>query len=465
VGVLLIGAHLSLSLLSRRFAYGTPFAERPVLWTALVMVAAGAVYLLAVASIPRTPDTGSALGWAFAVGLAARLVLLPSTPILEDDHYRYLWDGGVVAHGQNPYVWSPEAVHAAAESGDSAVPEGLRILAWQSGLVIQRVNHPYIRTIYPPVAQAAFALAHRLCPWSLTAWRAVVLLFDGATLVLLLLLLRQVGRPLLWATVYWWNPLIVKEFLNSAHMDAVVLPFLLGAVLLSLRGRHVPAACSLALAAGAKVWPVLLLPLLLRPLLSHPRKLATASLAFAGLTVALYWPMLRGGFGHDAGAVAYGRVWEMNDALFMVFSWLARAALKLVHADPDLAGLTARLAVAGIVLALALWVAWARPADGSDLCRRCLIVVAALFLLSPTQFPWYYAWLVPLLALRPQPSLLLLTAVLPLYYVRFRLAAMGEARIFDYGIVWLEYAPVWALLLWEMFRARVGRRAPGACVA
>ena len=31
-----------------------------------------------------------------------------------------------------------------------------------------------------------------------------------------------------------------------------------------------------------------------------------------------------------------------------------------------------------------------------------MIVVAALFLLSPAQYPWYYVWLLPLLALTHQ---------------------------------------------------------------
>ena len=36
--------------------------------------------------------------------------------------------------------------------------------------------------------------------------------------------------------------------------------------------------------------------------------------------------------------------------------------------------------------------------DGADLCNRCLLLMAAVFLLSPTQFPWYYIWLIPFLA-------------------------------------------------------------------
>ncbi len=49
------------------------------------------------------------------------------------------------------------------------------------------MNHSYLRSIYPPVAQAAFALAHWIGPWEVSAWRLVLLLFDTMTLGLLIL--------------------------------------------------------------------------------------------------------------------------------------------------------------------------------------------------------------------------------------------------------------------------------------
>ena len=92
--------------------------------------------------------------------------------------------------------------------------------------------------------------------------------------------------------------------------------------------------------------------------------------------------------------------------------------------------------------------------DPGALCAKFTFIVAALFLLSPTQFPWYYTWLVPLLVLTPQVPLLLLTALLPIYYLRFYFAVRGEAVVFDLGIVWLEYAPVWILIGWKWFNCK-----------
>jgi hypothetical protein len=83
-----------------------------------------------------------------------------------------------------------------------------------------------------------------------------------------------------------------------------------------------------------------------------------------------------------------------------------------------------------------------------------MLIVAVLFLLSPTQFPWYYVWVVPFLALSPSLGLLALTAVLPCYYLRFYFDARDQIALFDYGIVWLEYVPIMVLLIVEWFTMR-----------
>jgi hypothetical protein len=106
---------------------------------------------------------------------------------------------------------------------------------------------------------------------------------------------------------------------------------------------------------------------------------------------------------------------------------------------------------------VAAWISWLarkKSNEPAELFERCLLAVAAVFLLSPTQYPWYYTWMIPFLAIRPRTSLLLLTATLPLYYLRFYFDARGKAGIFDYGIVWLEYVPVWCMIIAEWHKKR-----------
>jgi hypothetical protein len=77
------------------------------------------------------------------------------------------------------------------------------------------------------------------------------------------------------------------------------------------------------------------------------------------------------------------------------------------------------------------------------------LVVAALALLSPAQFPWYAVWIAPFLAFRPWTGFLLLAATLPLYYLDFYLITHGRAEIFPELVVWIIWAPVWAALAVE----------------
>ena len=127
-GALLLGAQFWLLGLSPRFAYEGPVLQRPIAELVALGVAAGAIYLALPWMIRATVRPGRALlAWAFAVGLLMRLAMLPSTPILEDDFHRYLWDGAVVARGVNPYAHAP----AAALSGNA--PPQLVELAQEAG--------------------------------------------------------------------------------------------------------------------------------------------------------------------------------------------------------------------------------------------------------------------------------------------------------------------------------------------
>ncbi|MEO0823417.1 MAG: glycosyltransferase 87 family protein, partial [Pseudomonadota bacterium] len=327
----------------------------------------------------------------------------------------------------------------------------------EAAAVAGRINYPHLATIYPPVAQGAFLLAAWVEPFGLGALRLVLLGFELSGVGLLVLLLRAVGRAPVWVAIYWWNPLIAKELGNSAHMEAVLLPFLVGAVLLALRLRPVAAAGVLALAAGVKLWPALLLPMLLAGA-GWRRAAAGAGLA-AAIGAAVAAPVLLSGLDRTSGFVAYAAAWERNDALFggvreAIAVALEGAGLHLL--DP---GRLARAGLMGLVALTALWLARGVARDGPGaLPAGVLAVTALLFLVSPTGYPWYYAWLLPFLAVVPVRGLMLLTLTLPLYYLRFEMVGRGQEALFDDWIVWLEFGPVLGLLLWDALRGRRIRR-------
>jgi hypothetical protein len=127
--------------------------------------------------------------------------------------------------------------------------------------------------------------------------------------------------------------------------------------------------------------------------------------------------------------------------------------------DAGSAGLAARLVVALLLGALAGGLCL-KPITGTDdLIGRASLLVGALVLLSPAQFPWYAVWFAPFLAFRPWVGFLVLTATAPLYYMSFYLTAAGEPELFRRYVVWLIWVPVWTALAIEAFRHRVAAQA------
>lgn len=452
-GIALVSPLFVISVISSGFAYEISNMDKPIFAFVALMMMAGVIYLLVILGFKQDAFSRSLLVWVILIGLLARIGMFASTPILEDDYYRYLWDGGVVAKGFNPYQYAPRDTLV---GGKIDLPNHLKELAVQEKAILERINYPHLRTVYPPISQCAFALAHMIHPWSMTAWRMVLLLLDLVTLYLLFILLRNLNLPLQGLVIYWWNPLLIKEIYNSGHMEVVLFPFLLGFVLLLIRSRCVYASGILGLAVGVKFWPALLLPVVLRNHWREPKRLIPAVILFAGLSIVMFLPFYLTHFDSGSGLRAYASYWEMNDTLFMLILWTVKFILGTNGHGVGNAQITARIVTAGILFMWILWIVKRDDQDPHETIRRFVLIIAALFLLSPTQFPWYALWMLPFLAVCPRASLLILTALLPLYYLRFYFNARGMAEIFDKGIVWLEFGPVWLLLVWEWYNGRRG---------
>jgi alpha-1,6-mannosyltransferase len=454
-GSFLVILHLALVHLSPHLGNGASHPAGALLTLVGIDVAAGAIYLVLVWRMPDLEPGSHLLAWILLVGLFMRLVMLGSTPMLAGDYYRYLWDGAVVAHGFNPYQYTP----AAAMTG-TAVPEALSQLALQSGPVIGHISHPGLPTISPPLSQVVFALAYWLDPFSVTGLRLVLLAFELAILGLLVLLLRALNLPLAALAIYWWNPLLVKEIINSCHMDILVLPWVLGAAWFVVKTRGWTFT-ALAGGVATEIWPLALIPLMARAFAGRARQLVSGLALMVALLGLIFVPVYFGDLEAFSRFWTYARGLEMNDSLFKLFRWGFAWLFQGLNLAPGAVAADATWILAGVLLAV--WVIWLaiRPVvDGLDFARRSLLVLAALFFLSPTQFPWYYAWLLPFLVLQPRGSLLLLTALLPLYYLRYFFLDRGQVHIFDYGIVWAEYLPVWLLLLREFWVARQSSGPP-----
>ena len=449
-GLILLGLFIFLLIISNKFQFELPLVKKPVLLMVSILIISGLIFLYLTRFAETETKSKNLIIWIITVGALLRLITVFSTPILEDDYYRYLWDGAVTANGENPFKYSPKSVI----DNDSSVPASLDSLAEDSGNIIERINHPHIRTIYPIVAQLFFAGAYILFPWSLMGWRIVLLLVDVINLILLLQLLKFFNLRSALVMIYWWNPLLVKEIFNSGHMDILIFPFVLGAMLLLVKNRYLMSSGFLALGVGVKLWPILLLPLLLKRVFSDYKKMVSAFLVFAIISILIFIPVYLSGVDETSGFSTYSKSWENNDAFFTLVVWIWQVILPVFGAHPGYGQLAARITVFTILGILILFLLVRNSRDNVNVFNSCLIIIGAAFLISPTQFPWYFVWLIPFLTIKPKMSLLILTAILPLYYLRYYFEPRGNFYLFNYGVVWIEFVPVWILLIRDLLKSR-----------
>lgn len=504
-GSLLLVICLTLSFLSTvdSFEHGQGHEERPILLVLAFLAVASVLYFVAAVRAFRSPP---GLWLVLGSSILFRLVLLPSTPIQEDDIYRYIWDGKVAANGLDPFLHSPQEVlqfdPEEAEGTFSGAKDLIRLerLSRRSPhnrVILERVNNEDLATIYPLLTQLTFAVHGHVVPdrWDvglqITAMKTLFFFFDLGTLVVLIVLLKAAGKPPGLSVLYGWCPLVLKEFSNSGHMDAIPCFFLSLALLCALLVPGGPtfwqdpkrvalaflAALALAAAVNAKFFAALLVPLLWRRL---GWRWGTSSLIVCGaLAVAGQQLFPESAYRRAGTTLIFALTWENNAAVFLwvekLFglvtgdsSLLCRLAGELYRVE--LSVLLARALVGVIAVALAFGLAArTRPSTAPALfLRRCFLVLAGLFLIGPLGFPWYFAWCVPLLPFVRGRSWLLLPGLLMVYYLRFWYdynygvagfeSSEDALEFFDHALVTVEFALFYVVAGFELLRGKPWRK-------
>jgi hypothetical protein len=151
----------------------------------------------------------------------------------------------------------------------------------------------------------------------------------------------------------------------------------------------------------------------------------------------------------SSGLLAFGQSWQNNDSIFKILVWGSQLILEMLGKHPGDGQFIARILVLSLITVSIICLSSRYVKQPKELFEKSLLIIAAVFLLIPTQYPWYYSWMLPFLAVAPRPSLLLLTLILPLYYLRYYLGPRGMLAYFNYLVVWIEFVPVWILLIVE----------------
>ena len=295
-------------------------------------------------------------------------------PILEDDFFRYLWDGFQWVEYGNPYTTAPAAFFA-DDALDARFDD-----------ILGHINYPQISTVYGSVNQWFFAIAYYLAPAQIWPLQIATALAD---LALIIILLPLAQRHLI--LLYAWSPLIIKEFAFTAHPD--IFAVLLVSIAVRFSRQGLVAAFCLGLAVNAKVFALLAVPFILRWRIRW-------WIVFVGVATAATWP-----FGTIAwfneGLGAMSGIWSFNAPLTQ--------ALGSFLPAPVVAWVTTSL-LAVLYVAL-LW------------CYRNakmppLAATYGIYLLcAPVVNAWYWIWVVAFALCSPQRWPWIGLAVMPLAYL------------------------------------------------
>ena len=301
------------------------------------------------------------LGWA----ILFRCCGLFGGPVLEDDYFRYLWDGYQFATNGTPYGVAPSLFFS-----ESSVP-------YEFQRILDQINYPDVPTIYGPTVQLLFLLGYLINPAEVIVLQSLLIVFD---LVLILLLRHLVDSPTL--VLYAWCPLLIKEVAFTAHPDILGICLLFAACLFHIRGSYRLVGVLLGLAVGAKIFALLFLPFLL-----WPGKLKV--LSGFGITLALlYLPHLVQGVTDVTALLIFADQWQYNAFVYAIVSNFLDPTVSKI-----LLGISASFFIGW------LWFGFRKIPFIS--IPRGDWIFGVLLLVAPVINAWYVLWILPFLVLRP----------------------------------------------------------------
>lgn len=341
----------------------------------------------------------------FVFALVLRLIAAWAWPLLEDDYFRYLWDGRQTVLTLSPWAHPPEHFFATDGLFDGLPPDRVQQWHW----VLNNINYPELPSVYGPVLQYLFGLAYFIAPAQLGAIQGLLLLVDMGILVSL----YRMGVGKTWLAAYAVHPLILKEAIASAHPDIVVGLALLWVVFGWKQHKPILVGIALGCALATKISALMALPFILigpawilrnRIDLMWPVTVLTSCVI---TLLVLYVPLLQASGSEWYSLQTFAQQWRFNPLLFRV--------IESVFVMGGFSGNSARFfAIVCIGLGvIALLLFWLMPRTNKKSKRineglnlpPVDLALLVLLLFSPVVNSWYWLWLLPLTVLLNRPWL------------------------------------------------------------
>lgn len=395
--------------------------------TSLFSLYVGAISLLSF-------DTNQKIFAGIFAAIVFRFVLLFFLPQLSDDYFRFAWDGKIIAHGANPFLYKPSEL--------IKMPQAQ--LYGLSNELFSQLNSPNYYTIYPPVCQGVMGIACWLFPQNLWAevlcMKLMIWLAEIGSILLMFRLLSHWKMPIKNLFWYAWNPLVIIEFCGNLHFEAFMLFFLLLTLAALSRAKVYQAAIFMAFAICSKLLPLMLFPFFLRKM--GIKKFILFSAASLIISFLLFLPLLNAQMWQHflESSRLYFQTFEFNASIYYLVRWVG---FQLVGYNIlfIVGKFIPFIIMIGILGKSKFWQFLSSKSaleSISHITNEFLFAFTLYFAFATTVNPWYIAPLVGFAVFTPLRFPMIWTVFLPFSYYTYHKLPYQE----NLWLIFVEYAAV-----------------------
>lgn len=380
------------------------------------------------------------------IALMFRLLCLVSLPNLSQDFYRYIWDGRLIAHGFNPYLFTPQSF---IESHPDLISQSNRLIEGMGTLSAANFSN------YPPLHQFLFLVSAWVAPnsilGSVVVMRLIIIFTDIGVFYVGVKLLDYLKLPVYTIFLYLLNPFVIIEFAGNLHFEGVMIFFLLVGLYLLSKQKWIGAGLAIGASILVKLIPLLLLPIFLKWFVKGQANWLNVYklFGFYGVIVLLvvlgFVPFLDTDLADNYSKTV--GLWFQNFEFNASVYYLARALGYYISGYNQIAviGKITVIFIIVVILALALF---RKNYSFQTLLTTLLLAISVYFFTATTVHPWYIATVLILGLITSYKFPLLWTFTIVLSYLAYSNPEVKESPV----ILILQYLPVYSLFIWEVIR-------------
>lgn len=380
------------------------------------------------------------LNFRFLLGLGIifRLVFLFTEPNLSQDFYRFIWDGHLVANGDNPYLHTPDDL---IKNIVSIIPNADVLYEGMGSLSARHYSN------YPPLNQLLFALATfiggKSIFGSLLVLRITIILADIGVFYFGRRLLKNLNKSPHLIFWYFINPLVIVELTGNLHFEGVMLFFFILSMFLLSINKWKVAAVVMACSISVKLVPLLFLPLFFKYL---GWKKSIIFYSIIGITsIVLFLPFNTPEFidNYTKTISLWFSNFEFNSSIYNIAKKIA------IHFDAkpwEFIKEYGKVTPVLTIVTVALFTLLPKKYDLNRVLWSMMWVMTIYYFISTTVHPWYLIFLVLLSIFTTYRYAIIWSAAIVLSYFAYSQADFNE----NLWLLGIEYTSVFGFIVYEI---------------